>query len=67
MKKYVYCIYEECHGLIGIWDDETLARKEVDRLSENYEDIEQNGFFWNSNRYGNDMVCYERVKLNVPW
>lgn len=67
MIKFVYCIYEECHGLVGIWTDEAKARAEVDRLSKFYEDIEENAYFCDKWNYGNDMVQYEKVRVNVEW
>lgn len=67
MIEYVYCIYEECHGLVGIWTDEAKARAEVDRLSKRYEDVEENDYFFANYKYGNDMICYEKVRVNVEW
>ena len=67
VNEYVYCIYEECHGLVGIWTDEKLARDEVDRLSKNYEGIEPNAYSCKGAFYGNDMISYQRTKVNVPW
>lgn len=67
MEQYVYCINEENHGMIGVWTDEALARAEVDRLSENYENIDANDYWCHGTFYGNDMVQYHRLKANVPW
>ena len=67
MIEYVYCIYEECHGLVGIWTDEVQARAEVDRISAGYDAIEADDWFDNERSYGNDMVYYERTKVNVEW
>lgn len=67
VNEYVYCVTEECHGMVGIWTDETLAREEVDRLTKNYDHTADNEY-WNAGEcYGNDMVSYQRIKVNVPW
>lgn len=66
MIEYVYCIYEECHGLIGVWTDEAKARAEVDRLSQFYE-TKENSYFCSEWNYGNDLVYYEKVRVNVEW
>lgn len=67
MIEYVYCIYEECHGLVGIWTDEAKARAEVDRISADCDAIEADDWFDNERSYGNDMVYYEKTKVNVEW
>lgn len=65
MIEYVYCIYEECHGLIGIWTDEAKARTKVNRISKNCD--EAYAWFDYGWSYGNSAVYYVRVKVNVEW
>lgn len=67
MIKYVYCVHEECHGLVSIWTDEAKARAEVDRLSKFYDNVGKNDYFYDKWEYGNDMVYYEKVRVNVEW
>lgn len=67
MIEYVYCIYEECHGLIGIWTDEAKARAKVDRISKNCDDIDPDDWFNDGRCYGNGVVHYEKTKVNVEW
>ena len=65
--KYVYCVYEDSHGLVSIWDNEADAKAEVERIEKNYDDPEECVYWRDGTMYGSSTCNFERTKLNVPW
>lgn len=68
-QPYVWVIFEECHGPVGIWDNDEGMIAEVNRLyAEIYPDEhDKPSFFFNGEAYGVDEVYAAKNFLNVPY
>ena len=68
--KYIYCVYEDCHGCVSMWDDEDRAKVEVDRIFKEIYAADKEMVcesFHNGWGYGCEMIYYIKTKINVPW
>lgn len=66
--KYIWVIYEECHGIVGYWDTREGAVAEVERLNKSTDWYENDPLCYNDEyRYGYEWTNARRVELNKPW